>query len=75
MPAKWKNSKKKGPCHNCGKMGHFKQDCWQLKTKDEKHGTNKVTEIIERSDEDALLISHAFAAGTSANWIVDSGSC
>ncbi len=43
MPAKWKKSKEKGPCHHCGKMGDFKRDCWQLKAKDNKHETNKVT--------------------------------
>ena len=68
MPAKWKKSKEKGPCHHCGKMGHFKRDCWQLKAKDDKH------EIIEDSDEDALVVGHAFAARTSADWIIDSGA-
>ncbi len=51
----------KGPCHYCGKMGHFKRDCWQLKAKDDKHETNKVTEIVEDS------VGHAFAARTSAD--------
>ncbi len=55
-------------------MGHFKRDCWQLKAKDDKHETNKVPEIIEDSDEDALVVGHAFAARTSADWIIDSGA-
>ena len=52
-------------------MGHFKRDGWQLKAKDD---TNKVTEIVEDSDEDALVVGHAFAARTSADWIIDSGA-
>ena len=52
-------------------MGHFKRDCWQLKAKDD---TNKVTEIVEDSDEYALVVGHTFAARTSADWIIDSGA-
>ncbi len=33
----------------------------------------KFTEIIEDSDEDALVVGHAFAART-ADWIIDSGA-
>ncbi len=38
MPAKWKKSKEKGPCHHCGKMGLIKRDM----AKDDKHETNKI---------------------------------
>ncbi len=30
MRVKHSSHKKKGPCHHCGKMGHFKNDCWTL---------------------------------------------
>ena len=31
----------KGRCNHCGKFGHKKVDCWDLKTKKEKHQENK----------------------------------
>ena len=31
----------KGRCNHCGKFGHEKADCWDLKNKKEKHQENK----------------------------------
>ena len=31
----------KGRCNRCGKFGHKKADCWDLKNKKEKHQENK----------------------------------
>ena len=31
----------KGRCNNCGKFGHKKADCWDLKNKKEKHQENE----------------------------------
>ena len=31
----------KGRCNHCGKSGHKKADCWDLKTKKEKHQENE----------------------------------
>ena len=65
-----------GPCHYCGRMGHFRRDCWELsKLKDkksEKYNARNVTEAV-LSDEDALLTSHVLV-GMSTGWIVDSGA-
>ena len=33
LAMKGKHPKKKGPCHHCGKMGHYKRDCWKLAEK------------------------------------------
>ena len=60
--------KRIGPCHYCGRMGHFRRDCWELsKLKDkksEKYNARNMTEAVS-SDEDALLtirgnISHVY---------------
>ena len=31
----------KGRCNHCGKFGHKKADCWDLKNKKEKHQENE----------------------------------
>ncbi len=72
MTTKTKKFQKKGPCHHCGRMGHCKRDCWELKSKDVKHKTHKVTQI--GSDEEALVVDHVLCVGLSASWIVDSGA-
>ena len=42
----------KGRCNHCGKFGHKKADCWNLKNKKEKHQENekKVQKINQRLD-------------------------
>ncbi|KAH9780112.1 CCHC-type domain-containing protein [Citrus sinensis] len=39
--------KKKGTCHHCGKLGHFKRDCRLLKKQKEVSNTNFVAMISE----------------------------
>ena len=62
-----------GPCHYCGRMGHFRRDCWDLsklkEKKSKKHSTRNMTEAVS-SDGDALLTSHVLV-GMSTGWIVD----
>ena len=40
----------KGRCHHCGKFGHKKADCWDLKNKEEKHQKNKKTVQKDKSN-------------------------
>ena len=42
----------KGRCYHCGKFGHKKADCWDLKNKKEKHQENekKVKKINQMLD-------------------------
>ena len=42
----------KGRCNHCGKFGHKKADCWDLKNQKEKHQENekKVQKINQRFD-------------------------
>ena len=37
----WKGKYFKGRCSHCGKFGHKKADCWDLKDKKEKHQENE----------------------------------
>ena len=39
----------KGMCNNCGKFGHKKPDCWDLKNKKEKHKKNEKKVRIHKS--------------------------
>ncbi len=56
LAMKGKQPKKKGPCHHCDKMGHYKRDCWKLverKTepqKEGKSGKHKISLVTEVGD-------------------------
>ena len=46
----------KGWCNHCGKYGHKKADCWDLKNKKEKHQENekKVQKINQMLDDSGV---------------------
>ena len=51
----------KGRCNHCGKFGHKKADCWDLKNKKEKHQENekrsrKINEKLDVSSEESWVI-------------------
>ena len=51
----------KGRCNHCGKFGHKKADCWDLKNKKENHQENekrsrKINEKLDVSSEESWVI-------------------
>ena len=73
------HSRKKGPkCHHCGRFGHIKRNCWELKAKtdgDQKDGKGskhkaykaqvKQREHSDESDESSVLVvSHALSVSS-----------
>ena len=72
-------------CHYCKKPGHFKRNCGKLaasqhqgseETKS-KHSTNSVAAKEQESsstDDEAMVVGHAFSAMSKESWIVDSGA-
>ena len=76
-------SKKQLKCHFCKKPGHFRRDCRkyaaQLQTNEKpgktKHvASNAATKESSSSDDEVMLVSHAFSAMSRGKWIVDSGA-
>ena len=75
-------SRKEIRCYYCKKLGHIKRDCRALKqsqnsrSRESRPRANKATARDQIQDEsaDALVVSHALQAGSTGNWIVDSGA-
>ena len=72
LAMKGKQPKKKGSCHHCGKMGHYKRDYWKRKTEPQKEGKGskqKISLVAEVSglaeDDKVLVVGHAMSIGPS----------
>ncbi|KAK9146344.1 hypothetical protein Sjap_006247 [Stephania japonica] len=66
-------SKKNFKCHNCGKKGHLKKDCWSLKNSDPQGN------VASTSNDGATLCCEAATTTKSRKrfsdvWIIDSGA-
>ena len=68
---KTQQGKKKGKCHNCGKLGHFASDCWSKKKLEQQ--ANKASTRALGQPQDFLFLSIS-ESGTSEEWIIDSGA-
>ena len=74
--------KQSGPftCHYCKKPGHFKKDCRKFlqARSNENHENRRQMPHQPRkkshAQQDTMLISHALAATSKNEWIIDSGA-
>ena len=54
----------KGRCNHCGKYGHKKADCWDLKNKKEKHLENEKNQMLDASSVKSWVIMQMNAGMT-----------
>lgn len=69
------NAKSKKKCYHCGKKGHLKKDCWELKKKD----FNPQGNVASTSDDGNALVSEAATTiggkrGFTDVWLLDSAA-
>ncbi|KAI9194535.1 hypothetical protein LWI28_006901 [Acer negundo] len=69
-----KSRKKNVGCYSCGKKGHFKRDCRELKVEikeGKKAETSSTVNVV--SEDNGELLSVASSSYASNTWILDSG--
>ena len=76
-------SKPRPRCHHCGRLGHIKRFCRDLKAEKEgqkeeiKLSQKAATTTMRDSESSGLTASHALSVSSSSDqcaWIVDSGA-